>query len=438
MDTDHSVFMLLLAFVLIFLNAFFVLSEFALVKVRRSKLEEMVKDKVSNAKLALKMTNSIDTYLSACQIGITLASLALGWIGEPAVARLLKEPLGAYGFSTTAVHTISVVIAFSVITILHIVLGEQAPKLIAIAKSEKIVLWIARPLYYFWVLCLPAIKAFDFIASSVVRLFGIRAVKDSEVAHSEEEIKIIASESLKGGVLDSLETEIIKNAVEFGDTVAKEIMTPRKDLICLNKQKSYEENYKIMIDSKFTRFPYIDGSKDNVLGLIHIRDILQHSGEKNFDKIVRKIIIVPENSPISKILPMMNKERISAALVIDEYGGTAGLLTMEDIIEEIFGEINDEHDDKNLAYKKLDDKSYEFKGRFEIESVEELMEIAFDDETEQLTIGGYVFNLLGRLPVVGDVIEDENCIYEVLKMDGTTIGSVKVSLKNCKEENLQE
>lgn len=430
MDTDHSVFMLLLAFVLIFLNAFFVLSEFALVKVRRSKLEEMVKDKVSNAKLALKMTNSIDTYLSACQIGITLASLALGWIGEPAVARLLKEPLSAYGFSTTAVHTISVVIAFSVITILHIVLGEQAPKLIAIAKSEKIVLWIARPLYYFWVLCLPAIKAFDFIASSVVRLFGIRAVKDSEVAHSEEEIKIIASESLKGGVLDSLETEIIKNAVEFGDTVAKEIMTPRKDLICLNKQKSYEENYKIMIDSKFTRFPYIDGSKDNVLGLIHIRDILQHSGEKNFDKIVRKIIIVPENSPISKILPMMNKERISAALVIDEYGGTAGLLTMEDIIEEIFGEINDEHDDKNLAYKKLDDKSYEFKGRFEIESVEELMEIAFDDETEQLTIGGYVFNLLGRLPVVGDVIEDENCIYEVLKMDGTTIGSVKVSLKN--------
>ncbi|MBQ9292184.1 MAG: HlyC/CorC family transporter [Campylobacter sp.] len=425
--------MLLLAFVLIFLNAFFVLSEFALVKVRRSKLEEMVKDKITNAKLALKMTNSIDTYLSACQIGITLASLALGWIGEPAVARLLKEPLGAYGFSTTAVHTISVVIAFSVITILHIVLGEQAPKLIAIAKSEKIVLWIARPLYYFWVLCLPAIKAFDFIASSVVRLFGIRAVKDSEVAHSEEEIKIIASESLKGGVLDSLETEIIKNAVEFGDTVAKEIMTPRKDLICLNKQKSYEENYKIMIDSKFTRFPYIDGSKDNVLGLIHIRDILQHSGEKNFDKIVRKIIIVPENSPISKILPMMNKERISAALVIDEYGGTAGLLTMEDIIEEIFGEINDEHDDKNLAYKKLDDKSYEFKGRFEIESVEELMEIAFDDETEQLTIGGYVFNLLGRLPVVGDVIEDENCIYEVLKMDGTTIGSVKVSLKDEKK-----
>ena len=435
MDTDHSVFMLFLAFVLIFLNAFFVLSEFALVKVRRSKLEEMVKDKVTNAKLALKMTNSIDTYLSACQIGITLASLALGWIGEPAVASLIRKPLVDFGFSTTAVHTIAVIIAFSIITILHIVLGEQAPKLIAIAKSEKIVLWTARPLYYFWVLCLPAIKAFDFIASSVVRLFGIRAVKDSEIAHSEEEIKIIASESLKGGVLDSLETEIIKNAVEFGDTVAKEIMTPRKDLICLNKQKSYEENYKIMIDSKFTRFPYIDGSKDTVLGLIHIRDILQLGGEKNFDKIVRKILIVPENSPISKILPMMNKERIFVALVVDEYGGTAGLLTMEDIIEEIFGEINDEHDDKDIAYKKLSENSYEFIGRFELESVEEIMQISFDDETEQLTIGGYVFNLLGRLPVVGDVIEDENCVYEVLKMDETMINSVKVS-KKSENENI--
>ena len=435
MDTDHSVFMLFLAFVLIFLNAFFVLSEFALVKVRRSKLEEMVKDKVTNAKLALKMTNSIDTYLSACQIGITLASLALGWIGEPAVASLIRKPLVDFGFSTAAVHTIAVIIAFSIITILHIVLGEQAPKLIAIAKSEKVVLLTARPLYYFWILCLPAIKAFDFIASSVVRIFGIRAVKDSEIAHSEEEIKIIASESLKGGVLDSLETEIIKNAVEFGDTVAKEIMTPRKDLICLNKQKSYEENYKIMIDSKFTRFPYIDGSKDTVLGLIHIRDILQLGGEKNFDKIVRKILIVPENSPISKILPMMNKERIFVALVVDEYGGPAGLLTMEDIIEEIFGEINDEHDNKDIAYKKLSENSYEFIGRFELESVEEIMQISFDDETEQLTIGGYVFNLLGRLPVVGDVIEDENCVYEVLKMDETIINSVKVS-KKSENENL--
>ncbi|MDA3062674.1 MULTISPECIES: hemolysin family protein [unclassified Campylobacter] len=421
--------MLLLAFVLIFLNAFFVLSEFALVKVRRSKLEEFVKDKVANASLALKMTNSIDTYLSACQIGITLASLALGWIGEPAVASLIRKPLASLNLGEASVHTVAVIIAFSIITTLHIVLGEQAPKLIAIAKSEKIVLWIARPLYCFWVLCLPAIKAFDFVASSVVRLFGIRAVKDSEVAHSEEEIKIIASESLKGGVLDSVETEIIKNAVDFGDTVAKEIMTPRKDMVCLDKNESYEDNYRVVLESKFTRFPYIDGGKDTVLGLIHIRDIMQQNGEKNFDKIVRKLIIVPENSPITKILSMMNKERIFAALVIDEYGGTAGFLTMEDIIEEIFGEIEDEYDDIEQNFTRIDDNTYEFKGRFEIENVEEIMQIAFDDETEQLTIGGYVFNLFGRLPENGDEISDENCDYTVLAMDGTSIASLRVKKK---------
>jgi CBS domain containing-hemolysin-like protein len=219
--------------------------------------------------------------------------------------------------------------------------------------------------------------------------------------------------------------------VDFSDTVAKEIMTPRKDVICLNKRLSFEENMRIVSQSKYTRFPYIDGSKDSVLGMIHIRDILQNDLDgkiENLDKIVRKLIIVPENSSISKILVMMNKDRISAALVVDEYGGTAGLVTMEDIIEEIVGDINDEHDDKDQSYKKIADDMYEFNGRFELEGVEEIMGIRFDEETEQLTIGGYVFNLFERLPVVGDTIEDQNCLYEVIKMDGASIGALKVTL----------
>ena len=210
-------------------------------------------------------------------------------------------------------------------------------------------------------------------------------------------------------------------------------MTPRRDLICLNKQKSYDENYATVLQSKFTRFPYIDGSKDNVLGLIHIRDIIQQKGDKSFDKIVRKLIIVPENSPISKILPMMNKQRIFAALVIDEYGGTAGFLTMEDIIEEIFGDINDEHDANAQNFKRIDENTFEFRGRFEIEGVEEVMGIDFDEETEQLTIGGYVFNLFGSLPEIGDKISDENCDYEVLRMDGTRVSLVKVTKKHERE-----
>lgn len=438
MDTE-PILMIILAAVFIFLNGFFVLSEFCIVKVRKSRLEELVKDRVPNAKLAYKMSNSLDTYLSATQLGITLSSLALGWIGEPAVANVIVSTLKNYfGIEGVAVHTISFIIAFSIITFLHVVLGELVPKSVAIAKSEKAVLIIARPLYFFWIIFFPIIKMFDFMAGMFLKLIGIKPAKDSELAHSEEEIKIIVGESLKGGVLDSMESEIIKNAVDFSDTVAKEIMTPRKDVICLNKQKSFEENMQVIQNSKFTRFPYIDGSKDVVLGMIHIRDILQNDliGQNtNLDKIVRKFIIVPENSSISKILVMMNKDRISAALVVDEYGGTAGLLTMEDIIEEIVGDINDEHDDKNQSYKKISEHSYEFNGRFDIESVEEIMEISFDEETEQLTIGGYVFNLFERLPVVGDTIEDENCIYEVLKMDGTSILTVKATLKSEDSNN---
>lgn len=437
MDTDSSVLMLVLAFVFIFMNAFFVLSEFSIVKIRKSRLEELIKDKIPNAKLAFKISNSLDTYLSATQLGITISSLALGWIGEPAVARLIELPLKAFGVGGVAIHTIAFIVSFALVTLFHVVLGELVPKSIAIAKTEKVVLFIARPLHLFWILFFPIIKAFDFIAAASLKIIGVKPAKESELALSDEEIKIIASESLKGGVLDSLETEIIKNAVDFSDTVAKEIMTPRRDLICLNKQASYEENYDTVLQSRFTRFPYIDGSKDNVLGLIHIRDIIQQKGGKSFDKIVRKLIIVPENSPISKILPMMNKQRVFAALVIDEYGGTAGFLTMEDIIEEIFGDINDEHDANAQNFKRIDENTFEFRGRFEIEDVEEVMGIDFDEETEQLTIGGYVFNLFGSLPEIGDKISDENCDYEVLRMDGTRVSLVKVT-KRCEQSQQKE
>ena len=365
MDTDHSTFMIFLAFIFIFLNAFFVLSEFSIVKVRKSKLEELIHENVPNAKLALKITNSLDTYLSATQLGITLSSLALGWIGEPAVVRLIESPIREFfSVNDIALHTIAVGISFTFITLFHVVLGELVPKSIAIAKTEKIVLFVAKPLHAFWLLFLPFIKIFDILAKTILNIIGIKPASENEIAHSEEEIKIIAGESLKVGVLDSFENDIIQNAVDFGDTVAKEVMTPRKDMICLNKQLSFEENFKIVVNSGFTRFPYIDGSKDNVLGMIHIRDLILQTKEKDFNKIVRKIIIVSENTSIAKILPMMNKERISAALVIDEYGGTSGLITMEDIIEEILGDIIDEHDDNVTTFKKLNDNSYDLIGSY--------------------------------------------------------------------------
>lgn len=435
MDTDSSGLMLILAFVFVLLNAFFVLSEFAIVKIRKSKLEELSKDGVKNAKMAYEITNSLDSYLSATQLGITISSLALGWIGEPAVAMLIEKPINSiFETNATVIHSISFIISFTFITLLHVVLGELVPKSVAIATPEKSVLFVAKPLHAFWVIFKPFIAVFDFLAGGILKLIGIRPAGENEIAHSEEEIKIIVAESLKGGVLDSIETQIIKNAVDFSDTVAKEIMTPRKQMICLNAQKSYEENYKKVIDSKYTRFPYIDGSKDSVLGMIHIRDILQ-SDKKDFNKIVRRILIVPENSSIASILSMMNKERISAALVIDEYGGTSGLITMEDIIEEVLGDINDEHDESEVKFKSIKDGIYELVGTYEIEDFEEITGVNFDDDIEEITIGGYVFNLIGRLPKAGDKTEDENFIYEVLKMDGNIIQTLKAIKKEKNKDD---
>lgn len=435
MDTDSSGLMLILAFIFVLLNAFFVLSEFAIVKIRKSKLEELSKDGVKNAKMAYEITNSLDSYLSATQLGITISSLALGWIGEPAVAMLIEKPMNSlFAANSTVIHSVSFIISFTFITLLHVVLGELVPKSVAIATPEKSVLFVAKPLHAFWVIFKPFIAVFDFLAGGILKLIGIRPAGENEIAHSEEEIKIIVAESLKGGVLDSIETQIIKNAVDFSDTVAKEIMTPRKQMVCLNAQKSYEENYKKVIESKYTRFPYIDGSKDSVLGMIHIRDILQ-SGNKDFNKIVRKILIVPENSSIASILSMMNKERISAALVIDEYGGTSGLITMEDIIEEVLGDINDEHDESEVKFKSIKDGIYELVGTYEIEDFEEITGVDFDDDIEEITIGGYVFNLIGRLPKAGDKAEDENFIYEVLKMDGNIIQTLKAIKKEKNKDD---
>jgi len=435
LDTDSSGLLLILAFIFVLLNAFFVLSEFAIVKIRKSKLEELSKDGVKNAKMAYEITNSLDSYLSATQLGITISSLALGWIGEPAVAMLIEKPINSiFETNATVIHSISFIISFTFITLLHVVLGELVPKSVAIATPEKSVLFVAKPLHTFWVIFKPFIAVFDFLAGGILKLIGIRPAGESEIAHSEEEIKIIVAESLKGGVLDSIETQIIKNAVDFSDTVAKEIMTPRKQMVCLNAQKSYEENYKKVIESKYTRFPYIDGSKDSVLGMIHIRDILQ-SDKKDFNKIVRKILIVPENSSIASILSMMNKERISAALVIDEYGGTSGLITMEDIIEEVLGDINDEHDESEVKFRSIKDGIYELVGTYEIEDFEEITGVNFDDDIEEITIGGYVFNLIGRLPKAGDKTEDENFIYEVLKMDGNIIQTLKAIKKEKNKDD---
>lgn len=416
--------MLLFAIFLVFLNGFFVLSEFAIVKVRRSKLEELVKNGKANAELALKMSGSLDTYLSATQLGITLSSLALGWVGEPALAKLIEQPFSAvFGDNPILLHSVSFVLAFTIITLLHVVLGEIVPKSIAIARAEQAALLIARPLYIFWIVFYPLIRFFDILAAFILRKIGIQPGGEHDNAHSDEELKIIVGESLKGGFIDSFEGEIIKNAVNFSDTVAREIMTPRKDIVCIDAEMSYEENMKVVTNTKHTRYPYCHDNKDNITGMIHIRDVLNNmlaENPKSISELERPIIVVPENASISDILVQMNKQRVHMALVVDEYGGTAGLLTMEDILEEIIGDTSDEHDAESAKIVQIDENSYEFDGMVDLESVAETLGIEFDDD-QAVTLGGHIFNILGRMPSIGDKALDGDYEYEVLGLENNRI-----------------
>lgn len=432
---------LALVLLLVFANAFFVVSEFAIVKIRRTKLEELAHAGNKRAKIALKINDHLNTYLSAIQLGITLASLGLGWIGEPAVSHLLEELFsGFFEGNTILLHSVSFGVAFAFITLLHVVLGELVPKSLAIQYTEKYVLFIAAPLYAFNRVFSPFIWIFDHVTAGILHLMGIQQTNEIEEAHSEEEIKIIVDASQKGGVIDDTEGEIIQNAIYFSEICAHEIMIPRQDIKCLDQTSDFDEALEFVKKHNHTRFPLCDKDKDHVVGMIHIRDLLEHDTERNdkniLNKIARKILFVPENKSISEILHQMMTKHIHLAIVVDEYGGTAGLLSMEDILEELVGDIRDEHDDiTDDPMKIIDNTVCEFDGLVLLEDAFDCMKLPFCERDES-TIGGYVFGLLGREPKVGDKVEDEYCVYEVIATDNMRITRVKTLIKyTIREDN---
>ena len=420
---------------LVFANAFFVVSEFSIVKIRRTKLEELAHQGNKRAKIALKINDKLNTYLSAIQLGITIASLGLGWIGEPAVSKLLEECFAGWlSDNPVLLHSLSFGIAFTFITLLHVVLGELVPKSLAIQDTERYVLRIAPALYTFNRVFAPFIWIFDHVSIWILKLMGVRQANEDENAHSEEEIKIIIDASQRGGIIDETESEIIQNAIDFSEICAYEIMMPRQDMKCLYTNYSFEDALDFIKKHNHNRFPICDVDRDHVVGMVHIRDFLEHSaekGDKNFlSKIKREILFVPENKSISEILHEMMCKRVHLAIVVDEYGGTAGMLTMEDILEELVGDIWDEHDVYACEpIKKIDDCLCEFDGAVLIEEAFETMELP-EIEHEESTVGGYVFGLLGQVAKVGDKVEDEFCHYEVAAIDNMRIKRIKVTKKS--------
>jgi len=424
--------MILIAFLLVGINGLFVAAEFSLVKVRKTRLAELAENGSSRAQTALDVTSHLDAYLSACQLGITLASLGLGWIGEPAIAALI-EPLfaGIAGWSSIYTHTISITIAFSIISLLHIVLGELVPKSLAIQKAESTALATAGLLKAFYWIFYPVIRTLNGLANLVLRIWRIEPANEADLSHSEEELRMLVDASQKHGYLDKLEGKLLDNVFEFSDRNASEVMVPRQDMVCLFLQDTFEEILEVVKEHGHTRYLLCDDDKDNVLGLVHLRDIIrlqEQSGTKDITQIKRDILAVPEGMPISHLVQRMRSQRTHMAVVVDEFGGSAGLVTLEDMLEELVGEIYDEFEIEQPPIQKLAENEYVLNGRVLMEEVSEMLDIQLEEETVT-TIGGYVFSRLGRKPVKGDVIYVEGIQFEVMEVMGFRITKVKVLRK---------
>ena len=428
-------------FFLVLLNGFFVVAEFSLVKIRKTRLEELVQQGNRKAKLALKIVSSLDTYLSAIQLGITLASLALGWIGEPAISAIMEPVLFRYfPGSELLLHTISITISFTIITLLHVVMGELIPKSFAIQRTESMVLFAVWPLYLFHKIGYPVITLFDHPAWFFLRLLGVKPATEADVAHSEEELRMIVSASHRGGVLNQMESDLIDNVFDFADRVAHEVMVPRQDIVCLFADDSYEENLDVVRKTPHTRYPLCVDDKDHIIGIIHLRDLMNlelcNAEVKDLKTIMREILVVPEGMSVAKLLQIMRRKRMHLSVVVDEFGGTAGLVALEDIIEEIVGDIQDEHDAVIQAeIQRMPDDTYQFDGRVLFDEVAELLDIHLDEHEED-TIGGYIFGLLGRRPEIGDVVNIGKYSFSVLEVTGFRI--VRVQAKSLPPEEGDE
>ena len=380
---------LFLVLFFLLMNAFFVAAEFSLVRVRKSQVEILVDEGRSGAKYTKLVADNVNAYLSACQLGITLASLALGWLGEPAVSQLIEGPLLAIGLPEAAIHGIAIAVGFIVITALHIVVGELIPKSLAIFSTERYALFTATPLVWFYRITYPIMWLFNSITNGVMKLLGHDIANEHEV-YTDEEIKLLIDESTESGLIDPEQNEYVDNIFDLGDKDAEAIMTPRTNVICLDLEDSLEENLALIMQYKYTRYPVCRGNKDRIVGFVHVKDLYTLPPDSTMEDLrIRTIQAVPEGIPIAKLLQILQAKHTKIAVVIDEHGGTSGIVTMSDIMEQIVGRIDDEyaHGGSDAAVR-LDDGSYLVDGAMAIDEVEELIGFEPEEASECETTGG--------------------------------------------------
>lgn len=386
----------MLVAILIMLTAFFVAAEFSIVKVRPTKIEQLMAEGNKRAKYAKKLIDDLDRYLSACQLGITVTAIGLGWLGEPAVQTIFQPIFEGMNIHAHTASFISFILAFTTISLIHVVIGELVPKTIAIQKAESLTLLLARPLIFFYRIMFPFIWALNGSAQFIVRMLGFKPIHEYQEAHSEEEVRMIVKDSYKKGEINLAELTYVNNIFEFDETIVREIMVPRNETVVLYKDSTLMEIAEIVRKEQYTRYPVADEDKDRIIGLVNVKDIftdlLEGKQPKNINEYIRPIIRVPEVIPIRKLLLKMQRERIHMAVIHDEYGGTSGIVTVEDILEEIVGDIRDEFDDDEMPeIEEINEHTKVVSGRMHLEDLHKVLGVPFPvDEVD--TLGGWVYS----------------------------------------------
>jgi CBS domain containing-hemolysin-like protein len=431
---------IIFTFLLVFLNAFFVAAEFAIVKVRSSQLELRIRSGSYLAGMAKHLVERLDAYLSATQLGITLASLGLGWIGEPVVGQIIIEIMSilSIDISSATAHSIALPVAFILITTLHIVFGELAPKSMAIQQPEKISLAVAIPLRVFYLIFRPFIWLLNTFANSIIKLIGFHPANEDEEMHSPEELRYLLEESSKSGAIGLSEHELLENVFEFSDTPIKQIMVPRGSIEGIEASLDIDEIIERFKEQGFSRMPVYEKTIDNIIGIIHAKDIIKliTSGEAmSVYEIFNPAYFVQEDEKINKLLHQFQKERIHIAIVLDEFGGTAGLVTIEDIIEEIVGEIQDEYDEETPLVEKLSETEFLIKASTPVDDANDFLPVSLPESDDYETVGGLVLSKIGRIPEHLELINLDTYICKIMKRSKRSIEQVKLILKETESGN---
>jgi CBS domain containing-hemolysin-like protein len=414
---------------LVLANGFFVAAEFALVAARRSRVDQMAAEGDKGARRVQRALKDLDRYISATQLGITLASLALGWLGEEAIATLLDAALRSVGLSVSpvAVHsTAAAAIAFAILTFLHIVLGELAPKSLALIRPEAVSKVVTRPLMAFSLAMTPFVWLLNGAANSILRLFGIRPTTEAERVHSPEELRLLVMQARRHGALDETDTAMLNGVFDFHEKRAKDVMRPRTEIVAISIDSTEEEVWAVLREERYSRYPITGESLDDVIGVLLAKDLYLKAPDVPFDlkSLIRTPLYVPDTRPAERVLDDLRRTRAHMTVVLDEYGGTAGILTLEDLVEEVIGDINDEYD---FAQRE----AMESNGVLELAGSMSLVDVRSDyhlaiPEGDWSTLGGYTFSRIGRLPHIGDRAPFPGGELEVVAMNGRRVAAVRV------------